>query len=115
MSTILHIAHSTAWQRAQVLGVYRDDALETEGFIHCSLPAQVIPVADVLYKGRTGLVLLCIDEKKVTTEVRYEDCYETGQTFPHIYGPLKLDAVSNVVDFLPNADGTFTLPEIEVP
>ena len=107
MSTILHIAHSTAWQRAQVLGVYRDDALETEGFIHCSLPAQVIPVADVLYKGRTGLVLLCIDEKKVTTEVRYEDCYETGQTFPHIYGPLNRDAIVAVRPLVRGNDGHF--------
>lgn len=114
MNVILHIAPSTAWQRAQVLGVYRGDTLETEGFIHCSLPAQVMPVANARFKARAGLVLLCIDETKVAAEVRYEDCYETGQSFPHIYGPLNLDAIVNVVDFSPNADGTFALPSIEV-
>jgi uncharacterized protein (DUF952 family) len=115
MNVILHIAHSTAWQRAQALGVYRGDTLETEGFIHCSLPAQVIPVANARFKGCTNLALLCIDEEKVAAEVRYEDCYESGIAFPHIYGPLNLDAVRAVVAFPPSADGTFTLPKIEVP
>ena len=114
MNFILHIAYGAAWQQAQAQGAYRGNTLETEGFIHCSLPEQAVPVADALYKGRTDLVLLCIDENKVAADVRYEDCYDSGQAFPHIYGPLNLDAVVSVVDFPPNADGTFTLPKLEV-
>ena len=110
MAIILHIAQGAMWQKAQAHGVYRGDTLETDGFIHCSLPEQVIPVANALYKGQTDLILLCIDEDKVAADIRYEDCYDAGQTFPHIYGPLNLDAVVNVVAFPPGDDGTFVLP-----
>ena len=34
-----------------------------------------------------------------------------GELFPHVYGPINLDAVTNVVPFEPDEDGNFTLPE----
>jgi uncharacterized protein (DUF952 family) len=33
----------------------------------------------------------------VKPEIRYEDLYDAGQEFPHIYGPLNLDAVVDVL------------------
>jgi len=60
------------------------------------------------------LVLLVIDPARLTANVVYEDLYNAGQDFPHIYGPLNLDAVIKVVAFPPEADGTFTLPELLV-
>ena len=109
---ILHIAAVSDWEEAQVVGEYRLDTLETEGFIHCSTPQQVLGPANEFYRGQTGLVLLCIDEAQVQSPIVYEDCYEIGQAFPHIYGPLNLDAVTAVLPFPPNADGTFTLPTL---
>ena len=111
MAIILHIAHDTAWREAQAQGAYRGDTLGTDGFIHCSLSEQVVPVANALYAGQADLVLLCIDEDKVAVDIRYEDCYASGQAYPHVYGPLNMDAVIDVVDFPPNTDGTFTLPK----
>ena len=55
-------------------------------------------------------MLLVIDPAQLTAELVYEDCYEAGETFPHLYGPLNLDAVVRVVPFPPLPDGTFTLP-----
>ncbi len=111
MTPLHHITTDEAWQVAKAAGVYRTESLETEGFIHCSLPAQVIDVADARYRGQDDLVLLVIDEARVDPEIRYEDCYKTGQDFPHIYGPLNLEAVVDVVRFPPGAEGAFTLPE----
>jgi uncharacterized protein (DUF952 family) len=111
MTTLLHITSREQWQTAQAAGIYRGDTLKTDGFIHCSLAAQVIDVANTLYQGRDDLVLLVIDEAQVEPEVRYEDCYETGQHFPHLYGPLNVDAVRDVLPFSPGTDGTFRLPE----
>ena len=55
--------------------------------------------------------MLCIDSDRVTAPVKYEDLNGEGMLFPHIYGPINTDAVTNVVVALPsNADGTFRIP-----
>ncbi len=108
--TILHITTPSAWAEAQQQGQYTADSLSTEGFIHCSTPAQVVYVANERFRGRTDLILLVITSQLVRPPVVYEDCYETGQEFPHIYGPLNLDAVTQILPFPPDADGLFTLP-----
>ena len=113
---ILHIAQESAWLSAVPSGIYRADSLETEGFIHCSTPAQVLGPANERFRGQEELVLLSIDPEKVATPIIYEDCYESGQAFPHIYGPLDVAAVMAVIPFPPQADGSFLLPgELESP
>lgn len=111
---ILHITHQHIWQNALTTGSYQADTLATEGFIHCSTPAQVIEVANARFHGDYGLVLLCIEESRVQAEIRYEDCYDAGQSFPHIYGPLNLDAVTQVVVLPVEADGMFRLPPLVI-
>lgn len=111
MALILHITSRDAWAAAQSAGEYRGDTLETDGFIHCSNPDQVIAVANAVFAGQTNLLLLCIETDKVEVEIRYEDLYNAGQLFPHIYGPLRLDTVLKAVDFPLRADGTFAMPE----
>ena len=119
MTMIYHITTRHAWEQARAAGAYRGDTLDSQGFIHCSTAFQVVRVANMFYRGQHGLVLLCIDTDKVQPQVIFEQPInpDTGaaepgaEQFPHIYGPLNLDAVVQVVDFPPNADGTFTLPE----
>ena len=106
---ILHITRQRDWEAAQVAGGYRGDTLDTEGFIHCSAPNQVCATAELFFAGHTDLVLLCIDPSQLQSDVRYEVA-SNGQTYPHIYGFLNLDAVTKVVAFPPGADGHFELP-----
>ena len=110
MTTILHITHKTDWEQARAEGSYRADTLASEGFIHCSTPEQVIPVANHLFRGQTNLVLLVIDRDKVQAPIRDENLEGGTTLYPHIYGPLNLDAVVDVLDFPPRADGSFELP-----
>ena len=105
---ILHICSAGEWQ-ASPDGHYRCASLDHEGFIHCSRPEQVVEVANRLFHGRQGLVLLVIDPELVTAEMRYEDG-GNGNFYPHIYGPLNVRAVTAVVAFEPNSDGSFELP-----
>jgi len=108
---ILHIAPTDRWDAALATGgPYRDPSLDTEGFIHCSTAEQVLIPANERFAGRTDLVLLVIEPELVDAEIIFEDCYESGTAFPHIYGPLPVEAVSRVVAFAPNDDGTFSLP-----
>ena len=111
MNIILHIAQRDAWDKAKASRSYQGDTLELEGYIHCSTSAQLIPVANRLFRGRTDLVLLCIDRSQVKAEIRDENLEGGSKLFPHIYGPLNTDAVIDVFDFPPQADGCFVLPE----
>lgn len=108
---ILHIIDKEEWLKAKTKGIYVPSSLESDGFIHCSTIEQTVDVANYLFKGQNDLVLLCIDSDKVGAEIIYEDLYETGKLFPHIYGPLNIDAVTKVISFPPNSDGTFDLQE----
>jgi len=107
---IIHITYKESWARAKEKGVYTTKTLQEEGFIHCSREHQVIKVANYMFKGMSGLVLLFIDEDKVHSEVRYEGLNGNGEEYPHIYGPLNLDAVQYICDFIPDEKGCFHLP-----
>lgn len=109
---ILHITRRSDWEAAQAMGDYRLDSLDTEGFIHCSTPEQVLGPANELYRGQPELVLLVIDPSRLEARLVYEDLYASGIAFPHIYGPLNLDAVVKVVPFPPGSDGSFELPTL---
>ena len=109
MTRILHIAEECAWT-ARTADRYSIPSLESEGFIHASLPHQVVDVATRYYGGRTDLVLLLIDEDALDVEVRYEDLTGEGQAYPHIFGSINLDAVVQAVDFASDRQGRFALP-----
>ena len=109
MNYVYHITKREQWEEARSAGAYRGDTLGTEGFIHCSQLHQVVPTANALFRGQKDLVLLVIDSARVRAEIRYEG--PAGEElFPHIYGPLNLDAVTQALDFEPRPDGSFQLP-----
>lgn len=110
MKNILHITQAKQWEQAKIIGSYRADSLDTEGFIHCSEANQVVKVANWLFRNQKGLIILFIDADKVKAEIRYE-LVETGELFPHIYGELNIDAVFQVINFEPGEDGLFELPQ----
>jgi len=113
MHIILHITQKQQWEQASKIGIYRGDTLDTEGFIHCSTPKQVIPVANRFFLHQQGLVILFIDSDSVEAEIRYE-LAEKQEKFPHIYGALNTSAVLKVVDFPMGENGSFQLsPEIK--
>lgn len=107
---IYHILTKEAWQTAVSQNEYAPPSLEEEGFIHCSTNEQILIPANQLYRGQRDLLLLQIVPEKVVHPIVYEDCYETGQEFPHVYGPLNLDAVVKTIPFPCKEDGSFDLP-----
>ena len=105
---ILHLTTASAWDEAVQDGVYKADSLASEGFIHCSTPQQVIPVANRLFRNRHDLVLLQIDTAHVDAAIRYENLEGGTELYPHIYGPLPVSAVVRATPFPPDADGAFS-------
>ncbi|MDX2303553.1 MAG: DUF952 domain-containing protein [Microscillaceae bacterium] len=106
---LFHICTKSDWESAQKEGVYKAKSLESEGFIHCSTPLQLVDTANLLFKGQGNLLLLFIDQNKVNAEIKFENTLGGEQLFPHIYGALNLDAVDHFQAFEPNSDGYFEI------
>ena len=97
MPFIYHITTRQAWALAQEQGVYAAPSLKEEGFIHCSHENQLEGVMQRYFQGKTELIKLVIDADKLSSRMIYDWSKALTETFPHVYGPINLDAVVEVV------------------
>ncbi|GAB4438690.1 MAG: DUF952 domain-containing protein [Cyanobacteria bacterium J069] len=106
---IFHITTPHQWQQAQALGEYRADSLDSEGFMHCSTAEQIDWVANTFFAGQADLLLLWIEGDRLRSRLQYDEVagVPVANRFPHVYGPLNLDAVVRAVPLHPNAEGRF--------
>ncbi|MBC7867047.1 MAG: DUF952 domain-containing protein [Gloeobacteraceae cyanobacterium ES-bin-316] len=93
---IYHVTKKAAWEEARLMGFYEAPSLATEGFIHNSTSEQVRPVLERYYKNETDLLLLHIEESLLTAPLKYELAPSVNEMFPHIFGPINLQAVVEV-------------------
>lgn len=114
---IYHITSRSAWIQSTRSGSYTADSLQSEGFVHCSTAAQILPVAQQFYRGQHGLVLLVIDTGRLAVPVKWEQSVpppgiHESAAFPHVYGPIALEAIVSCLDFESDARGEFVLPPL---
>ena len=107
---IYHITTQQAWQQAADDGSYTADSLQSEGFIHCSDYYQLEGTANLLFAGAADLLVLEIDADKLKSPLVYENLEGGQMLFPHIYGPLNLDAVISTFQFERAKDGRLEFP-----
>jgi uncharacterized protein (DUF952 family) len=86
---ILRAAEWAALQTGNFTGAPVDIA---DGFIHLSTAAQLAETARRHFAGETGLMVLATELNLLGPTVKWEPS-RGGAMFPHIYGPLTLDAV----------------------
>ena len=88
------------WARFEAAGLSvqstRDRTLAEEGFIHCSYTDQVEGTLQRFYGDLDDVVVLTLDPERLDAEV-IEEAAEDGTLFPHVYGPLTIGAVVEVV------------------
>jgi uncharacterized protein (DUF952 family) len=101
---IYHITLIPEWEGARSTGEYVASSLGTEGFIHCSEGVQVERSLNRFYHDQPLVLLLGIDPGLLASELKYEPAH--GEMFPHIYGPLNIDAVRTVETLL-REDGVY--------
>ena len=106
MAEIYHMAPVGSWPPPAAS--YRAPSLESEGFLHCTAGERnLIGVASRYYAGEPGdWLVLVIDPATVTAEIRWQ-VQPDGLAYPHIHGPLNLDAVVEVLPFPRDAKGSF--------
>jgi uncharacterized protein (DUF952 family) len=94
---IYHLTTVQEWEEAQDKGFYDPPSLQREGFIHCSTEEQLDMVMKKNFQQHENLVKLIIDPSRLLQKLQYDQDSETQQEFPHIYGPLNLEAVTQIV------------------
>ena len=93
---LFHLVLKGDWEQARETGTYqwstRGMRLVEVGFIHCSWQEQVAKTFERFYADAGDVLLLEIDPTRLSAPLR-ADAIPTGELFPHLYGPLPIEAV----------------------
>jgi uncharacterized protein (DUF952 family) len=113
VTTIYKICERRLWQTAAADGAFRGSADDMrDGFIHFSTAGQLGETAAKHFAGQSDLILVAIDAGRLGSQLKWEPS-RGGMLFPHLYGPLPLDAVRWVRPLADEVDGNRPLPELE--
>ena len=93
MPVIFHITTEPEWTAAKKAGHYEAPSLKEEGFIHCCQEDQISDVLQRYFEGKKKLLKLSIDTSKLKSQLIYEWSPSNAATYPHVYGPINIDAV----------------------
>ena len=81
-----------------------------DGYIHPSTADQLTGTVDKHFAQADGLHVAAVDLAAQGERLRWEPS-RGGQLFPHVYGPLPLDAVRSVVPLPLGGDGHHVFPD----
>lgn len=109
MRKIYHLVTQSTWEQ-NTDQPYRPESLASEGFIHCSFADQVARSANRFYVDAVDLLVLHINAERLHGSLR-EEASDSGEVFPHIYGPLDRDAVVKVETLGRGSDGRWQFTE----
>lgn len=104
---ILHCMEEKLWNKVKNKKFFGKNDLEKFGFIHCSTVEYFWRVAPNFKDVKEPLVLICIDENKLTSQIKYEDSDNFGRYYPHVYGEVNTDSVIQVLPFLRDDNGDY--------
>ena len=114
---VLHICKRSDLELARARGEYRPASLDVEGFIHLSRANQLLATANRYFKGQTDLVVLWIRPRSLRAELRWDEVPVPNpddpastlrlDVYPHLYGPLNLDAITAVRNLEAGEDGVY--------
>ena len=111
MSNLIYkVCGAAEWQAAVARGRYDgspDD--QRDGFIHFSTAAQVRDTAARHFAGQADLLIVAVDAGALGAALRWEPS-RGGDLFPHLYGPLPLDAVRWTAGLPLDAAGRHVFP-----
>ena len=112
MTLIYKICSEALWREAERVGVSAGAAIDLDdGYIHFSTAAQVRETAARHFAREGDLLLFAIAAEALGAGLRWEPS-RGGDLFPHLYGPLRLDAVRWVRPLPLGPDGRHVFPEL---
>jgi uncharacterized protein (DUF952 family) len=108
--TVYKVLSRADFAKAKAKGHFDGSAADTrDGFIHFSSAEQLEGTLAKHFAGQKDLVLLAIDSESLGERLQWEPS-RGGALFPHLYGPLKLEAVRWEEPLALGDDGRHRLP-----
>jgi uncharacterized protein (DUF952 family) len=100
-----HLAPASAWAATAEGTPFVAASLATHGFVHLThRMTDLVDVANQFYRDEPGPhVVLTIALRRLDVPWRYDG----DERFPHVYGPLNRDAITEVREIPRDADGTY--------
>ncbi len=111
MSTPSLIYHLTL-PGAAPAGPYAPESLSREGFIHFSTAEQLERTANRFYGQVPELEVWEVRVDQLQEELRWEEAEPGEAPFPHLYGPLNLDAVQRRIRWSQDDSGRYGRPPL---
>ncbi len=107
---IFHIAIAEDWYNAKrhdraYTTSTRGRTLDQQGYIHCSFADQVDRIAKALYADVKDVLIIRLDTALIDSVIKVEAADQTGEAFPHIYGPIMPSAVVSTRVWSPQLGG----------
>jgi len=94
---LYHLVTGTEWVEHRRASAVVPESLASEGFVHCSWGRQVAGTVARHFAACEDLLVLELDVAALgDVALVEEDTTGSGQTFPHLYGPVPLGAVVSV-------------------
>jgi uncharacterized protein (DUF952 family) len=102
-----HLVPAAVWEAQRTGALYRPEAFEDDGFVHCTdgLDHLLVPANTYYRDDARPYLALEIDLDGVAAPARYDD---QAERYPHVYGPIDVAAVRTVLAAERADDGTFT-------
>jgi uncharacterized protein (DUF952 family) len=112
VTTIYKICGRDEWRAAEADGQFVGSAVDRrDGFIHFSSAVQVAETAAKHFAGQTNLTLIAVDAAALGRALKWERS-RNDDLFPHLYGPLPLDAVCWAKPLSDEVEGGRKFPEL---
>ena len=103
-SFIYVLMNSATLKTAQKKGEYAPTSLKTEKFIHASPSDQLTRVANKYYSDNEMVHVVVIKKTLLMAQLKWEEA-SSGGLYPHIYGPLNMDAMVEAIPFFKKKSG----------
>ena len=107
---IYHLARRDDLDAAEKTGQYQGSAEDLrDGFLHFSSAAQICESARRHRAGEADLILIEVAAPLLGDSLVWE-VSRSGQKFPHLYGPVPLNAITRRADLPIGPDGQHVFP-----
>jgi uncharacterized protein (DUF952 family) len=110
--TLYKICPRSSWSealKAGVLPLSRDDA--RDGYVHLSAAHQVRRTLERHFAGQPELVLLALSPARFPDGALRWEASRDAELFPHLYGELRAELVSEVFELPLDGAQRHTLPQ----